>query len=186
MPHNVSLHDPERGACSENGGSVPNASWQAVYTKPNQELRAARELRQQGFSEWVPVETVRLANRTTVRRPAFPRYLLVQFDPAATPWHTINGTRGVDHLLVSAAGRPLSVPHHTIAELMRELAPGGVLHPPEPREMRRGDSGTILAGPFQSFAGVCTRSTRERVILLMTIFGRSSEAEFRRQDVELI
>ena len=186
MPDTVSRDGTvSTGIGSLGCGAIPGLPWQCVYTLPSMELTAAAYIREAGFIEWVPLETVCWSNRLRRQRVAFPRYLLVQFDPLRDAWGKLNRTRGVDHVLISTAGKPLSIGWNTVDTLMRELAPGGAMHPVEPREMRRGDAGRVLAGPLAGFLGVCSMSTRERVTLLLSIMGRSAAAEFDRKQVEI-
>jgi transcription antitermination factor NusG len=69
---------------------------------------------------------------------------------------------------------------------MSQCAPNGVIYPPEAREVTRKDVVRVDAGPFVGFTGICQRTTRERVWILLNLFGRPSEVPFTREQVELI
>jgi transcription antitermination factor NusG len=44
----------------------------------------------------------------------------------------------------------------------------------------------VEEGPFSQFSGIVQRTTRERVWILLNLFGRSSEVPFTRDQVELV
>lgn len=162
----------------------PGVPWHCVYSKPQSEVLAEVQLRQQGFVAWFPMESRRLSARQSKIAPLFPRYGFVQFDHDEK-WGPIVNTRGVTELLRSPSGKPLDVPDGVMVALMEQCAPNGVIYPAEPREVQRGDRGQVIVGPFASFAGICTRTSRERVWLLLAIFG-SREVVFERAAVELV
>jgi len=159
-------------------------AWHCVYSKPQAEILAEVQLRQQGFVAWVPLES-RRNGRQSKLAPLFPRYLFAQFDVAEDHWAPVVNTRGVSDLLRSPSGRPLDVPQRVMDRLMEQCAPNGVIYPAEAREMRRDDVGRVIDGPFAEFSGICTRTARDRVWLLLAVFG-SREVEFRRDAVELV
>ena len=58
--------------------------WYVVSTKPNQENRAALNLRKQAFEVLLPMMQKKRRHARqieTVLRPLFPGYLFVEFDP---------------------------------------------------------------------------------------------------------
>ncbi len=88
--------------------------------------------------------------------------------------------------MVSSVMRPLVVPDRVVEELRSQMAVDGVIYPPEPRQMRRGDMGKVLVGPLASFTGICSLTSPQRVVLLLTLFGRQTPTEYKREDVELV
>jgi transcription antitermination factor NusG len=69
---------------------------------------------------------------------------------------------------------------------MAQCGPGGLFHPPEPREVRRRDKVRVEDGPFADFTGFVQRTTRDRVWILLTLLGRPTEVPFTRRQVELL
>ena len=81
---------------------------------------------------------------------------------------------------------PENIPDAVVGHLRRQCAKDGVIYPAEPRQMHRGDRGSVLGGPLASFAGICTRTSRDRVWLLLAVMGGQTEVGFRRDAVELV
>jgi transcription antitermination factor NusG len=177
---------PERTiSCFVPGVSVPGAPWFCVYTKPQLERATEHRIRSLGVAAWLPLEAARLANRQSVIRPIFPRYLVTQ----AFPWPRVQDAGGNDMATIlrsPTTGRPMAIPFDEMDNLFRQCAPNGVIYPPEPREVTRKDAVRVEVGPFTGFTGIVQRTTRERVWILLHLFGRQSEVPFTRQQVELI
>ena len=77
--------------------------WYVARTLPHNEVSAKRRLVAQGYRTFLPMRdrTIRHARRiSTVPRPVFPRYLFVQFDEGSARWRSINGTIGIERLLM--------------------------------------------------------------------------------------
>ena len=103
--------------------------WYVVNTQPNGEERARLNLERQGFDVYLPryLKHRRHARRIErVRRPLFPRYLFVRFDPDTAQWRSINGTFGVAHL-VSHGNQPVPVPDN-IVDAIQARRKGPVCH----------------------------------------------------------
>jgi transcriptional antiterminator RfaH len=149
--------------------------WYIVHTQPNGEERARHNLERQGFGVYLPkyLKHRRHARRIEhVRRPLFPRYLFVRFDPETAQWRSINGTFGVAHL-VSNGNEPVPVPDKIVEAIQArhdddELV---VLHAPDTFEP--GQKLEIVEGPFAWHTGLFQRlSDNERVVLLLDLLGR--------------
>jgi transcription antitermination factor NusG len=96
------------------------------------------------------------------------------------------GTKGVSSVLRSPSGAALRVPWPVMTLLLGQCAVDGVIYPPEPREVTRKDVVRVDEGPLAGFTGICQRTTRDRVWILLSLFGRQSEVGFTREQVELI
>ena len=168
--------------------SIAGRPWACVYTKPRAEIVAEHRVRAEGFAAWLPMhQVIHRPHRGvpfTTHRPIFPRYLFVQ----DYRWTVVRNAGGEElgAVLRSPAGVPLSVPESVLEVLWSQCAANGVIYPPEPRQVRRSDTVRVLDGPFAGFAAVCSRTSRERVWLLLSIFGRSSEIDLKRGAVELV
>ena len=89
--------------------------WYVARTLPQRELHAARQLNNQGFCTFVPRYW---KNRARAEGgddlgPLLPRYIFVVVDRTRDRWRSINGTLGVDRLLMSG-GEPQPVPHGVV------------------------------------------------------------------------
>lgn len=110
--------------------------WFVARTKTGQEVTASVAVASKGFSVFLPVHKVRRTHARKVQeltRPLFPRYLFVQFDPAADAFGEINFCRGVADrgLIVSVTDHPLRIPDDVIAQIraheQAELAKAGLM-----------------------------------------------------------
>ncbi len=149
--------------------------WYIVHTQPNGEERARHNLERQGFAVYLPkyLKHRRHARRTEhVRRPLFPRYLFVRFDPERAQWRSINGTFGVAYL-VANGNEPTPVPDEIIEAIQARHDSDDlvVLHALDSFE--RGQKLDIVDGPFAWRTGFFQRlSDNDRVVLLLNLLGR--------------
>ena len=149
--------------------------WYVVNTQPNGEERARLNLERQGFDVYLPryLKHRRHARRIErVRRPLFPRYLFVRFDPDTAQWRSINGTFGVAHL-VSHGNQPVPVPDNIVDAIQARHDDDDlvVLHPPDSFEP--GQNLEIVDGPFAWQTGLFQRlNDSARVVLLLDLLGR--------------
>src|SRR6185437_17046763 len=77
--------------------------WYVARTLPQRELRAAQQLANQGFRSFLPRywKNRRHARKMeTISVPLFPRYIFTILDQGRDRWRSINGTFGVDRLLL--------------------------------------------------------------------------------------
>ena len=77
-------------------------SWFLAQIKPNCTQMADRNLKQQGFRTFLPVEECTQNHRgrfVSTLRPMFPRYVVVAFDIAGGPWRKIRSTNGIAQLV---------------------------------------------------------------------------------------
>lgn len=115
--------------------------------------------------------------------PIFSRYLFAR--PRDTgEWVDALYTRGVTSILRNPMGSPKPVPDTIIVSLQAQADPDGIIRPPAPRILAIGDSARVASGALTDFAGICTRSARDRVWLLLTIMGRQTEVGFASGQVE--
>lgn len=160
--------------------SIPNQPWQVIHSHPHQERAIEHRIRSQGGVVWWPMESARRSNRQTVLRGIFPRYLFSQ----NYEWPVVRNAGGEEmgRVLLSPSRIPLNVPATEMAKLFAQCGPNGVVYPPE---VRARDRVTIAEGPFVGFSGICSRSLRDRIWVLLSLFGRDQEVPFSRQQVEL-
>lgn len=161
--------------------------WYAAYTQPQTEARAAQQLRNQEFSVFVPLcrRLRRHARRTeAVLRPLFPRYLFVAVDPDRQRWRSINGTRGIVHL-VCQGDRPAAVPTGVVEALQARADSVGAVPLDALAAFERGRPLLVTAGPFAGHTGRYESLTPDqRVVLLLSLLGRSIEVAVPLLDVD--
>ena len=146
--------------------------WYVVRTHAQRELRAAHHLINQGFRVFVPRcwKNRRHARRTeTVSAALFPRYIFTVVDRTRDRWRSINGTFGVDRLLMSG-GEPQPVPHGLVESLIRATDAEGNVH--FDFALREGQNVKVIAGPFANLIGSLEKlDERGRVRVLLELLG---------------
>ena len=76
--------------------------WFILQFKPNSHHQAVKNLKQQGFETFLPLNasTSRKASRfVTSTKPLFPGYMFISFDKTELKWQKINNTYGVSRLI---------------------------------------------------------------------------------------
>lgn len=171
-------------------GSRSGAPWYCIQTHPSAELEADWHLRNQGFATYLPqVQTVR-QNRQTKIVPLFPGYLFAQITERSPSWGPMRSTRGVATVLVMpGTADPAEVPHAALLEFWRQCEPNGVIYPSKPIRPPLDLTGRqvqVTGGPFAALAGICQHSARDRVTILLSIFGRTTAVQVGRSEVKAI
>lgn len=146
--------------------------WYVARTLPQRELHAARQLANQGFRTFVPryCKNRRHARKVeTVSVPLFPRYIFVVVDRARDRWRSINGTFGVDRLLMYG-GEPRPVPEGVAENLIEATDEDGNVS--FNFHLKEGQVVKITAGPFAELVGQLERLDENgRVRVLLEILG---------------
>jgi len=146
--------------------------WYVARTQPHRETQAARQLDNQDFRVFVPriLKSRRHARKfDTVRAPLFPRYIFVALDLSRDRWRSVNGTLGVDRLLMRG-GEPEPVPRGLVEQLAEAASPDGVVRGGPP--LKEGQSVRVTAGPFADLIGTLERlDDNDRVRVLLDILG---------------
>ena len=105
----------------------------------------------------------------TVSAPLFPRYIFTVVDRSRDRWRSINGTFGVDRLLMSG-GEPQPVPHGLVESLIRATDAEGNVH--FGFALREGQNVKVIAGPFANLIGSLEKlDERGRVRVLLELLG---------------
>jgi transcription elongation factor/antiterminator RfaH len=146
--------------------------WYVVRTHVQRELRAAHHLTNQGFRVFVPRcwKNRRHARRLeTVSAPLFPRYIFTVVDRTRDRWRSINGTLGVDRLLMSG-GEPHPVPQGLVESLILATDSEGNVH--FDVGLREGQSVKVVTGPFAHLMGILEKlDGNGRARLLLELMG---------------
>lgn len=148
--------------------------WYLAQVRPNQTDRARRNLERQGYGCFLPLlsGTSRAGGRLRSTVGAlFPGYLFVSIDPHQ-PWRPVNGTFGVQRLVMRSANMPQPVPAAAMAALFGRVDAGGLLRP-EP-DLAAGDAVRIEAGPLAGFVARVERlEPGSRVGVLLEMMGQA-------------
>lgn len=159
------------------------APWFCVWTKPQQEHLAEHSLRSSDFPTFFPEHCVTLANRQKRIEPLFRRYGFMQPNLDGQ-WIGALYAPGVSAIVRDPLGVPRRVPATAIERLIAQCAPNGVIYPDEPAAFAKDAALRITKGPFVEMVGICKRSAKDRVWLLMEIMGRATEVGFTRDALE--
>ena len=149
--------------------------WYLVHCKPNGEQMALRNLENQDFPTFLPLQKLTLRKGTAFKtqfRPLFPGYIFVAQDPTAGRWHKINNTRGVARL-VRLAAEPTPVPATIMDQLFARCDATGVFQ--QSATLIAGDDAKITHGPFAgAIAKIIEIDPNQRVHLLLDFMGQTS------------
>ena len=158
--------------------------WYVARTLPHNEFSAQKRLLAQGFTTFLPLQdkTIRHARRLkTVSRPVFPRYIFVRFDAARACWRSINGTIGVDRLLMRGE-RPEAVRDGVVEALTASVDSEDRLQ--FHRLLEPGDRVRLQCGPFADQLGILERlGSHERVQVLLSFMGGAVSVQVARSNV---
>ncbi len=162
-------------------------TWFLVQFKPNSHKIAERNLNQQGFQTFLPMQeqTKRAQSKfLTHMRPLFPGYLFVALDIGQGSWRSVNSTYGVTRL-VSLGKEPTPVPLGLIAQLMLRCDREGKLLPP--KLLKPGDQVTLTKGPFTDFvATIDSIAPEQRIWVLMELMGAQTRVAVSADDLRVI
>lgn len=150
-----------------------------VHTYANRERYAVKNLANQGFDAFCPLENrpVRAGvnKGKTVEMPLFPCYAFVRL-LEDQPWMSINSTYGVIRILTvpGAVPRPMMVRDidARVAEALAKLQESAV-SPFAPGTIVR-----VVSGPLTSFEGTVEGLDGHRLMVLMSIFDRNTRVTF--------
>ena len=158
--------------CREAMELVESERWYVARTQPHREAQAAQQLRNQSYRVFLPrfFKSRRHARKfETVLAPLFPRYLFVVLDLTRDRWRSVNGTYGVDRLLMRG-GLPEAVPNGLVEQLVAVAEPQGVVR--LGHSLQKGQAIRVTAGPFADFMGRLERlDDCGRVRVLLEIMG---------------
>ena len=170
-------------SCPVPSGSRSGVPWICVYTKPQLEHQALWHLRNQGFPAYLPLHVERVA-RVEKIVPIFPRYMFAQpLDDGS--WSPMRSTRGVASVLRTPSGEARCVPQVVIDTLLAACAPNLVIYHEEV-VIKVNDALRVVSGPFSDLVGLCKRTIKDRIWLLLEVMGRPVEVSVSRDSVELV
>lgn len=153
-------------------GKTSQNFWYLAQFKPSCHHMAKRNLEQQGFRTFLPLqkETRRWRGRfMTDKRPFFPGYIFVSFDIQQGAWRAVRSTQGITRL-VSFGTEPTRVPTQVVSKLMLRCDRDGNFLPP--RILKPGQRVSLARGPFAGFVTTITEVAPDRRIwVLLELMG---------------
>lgn len=166
-------------------GAMSNERWFAVHTLPRKEMTAVHHLAQQGFQTFLPLLPVtrrHARRRDTILSALFPRYAFVRLDLSRDRWRAINGTVGVNSIVM---GRelPCPVPDGVVEDLAAHAGANGVVEMDE--TLQPGDPVRLIDGPLAGSLGILTRLDENgRVEMLLDLMRACVRVKVARNMLE--
>ena len=179
------------------GKSRPDMPWYVVQAYSGFEKAVLRSLNEQiALSDLkehfgdvlVPTEEVvemRAGKKRRSERKFFPGYVLVQMHLNDDTWHLVKKTPRVMGFIGGKADSPAPLSEREAAAIIARVQEGSQKDTPktmfEPGELVR-----VIDGPFNDFNGVVEEVNydKSRMVVAVTIFGRSTPVELDFSQVE--
>jgi transcriptional antiterminator NusG len=139
------------------------------------------------FQILIPSEEVtetRNGKKRVTNKKFFPGYLLVEMDLEENSWYVVRNTPKVTSF-VGVGNKPTPLPEEEVTAILEHIG--------KRRERRalktqfdKGDLVKVMEGPFANFSGSVEdiNPERERVKVMVTIFGRQTPVELEFHQVE--
>ena len=155
--------------------------WYLVQYKPNAAQIAIRNLENQSFGTFLPLQEITKRKGKIFQRqirPLFPGYLFVQLSPNHGPWRLVNSTRGVVRLV--RLGTELSVvPNEIVEALMARCDKQSILRQTSEThssQLHTGNQAQVTQGPFSGFiATISDIEPNSRIYILIEIMGQTTK-----------
>lgn len=150
--------------------------WYVVFTKPNQESVALRNLENQGYRAWLPTLAKWQCTRgqwTCAETAMFPRYLFVRPGRPEQGLGPVRSTLGVTSL-VRFGNSPATINEDVLAQI-RQIVATEQQSPDQRLPFATGDGVRVVSGPFAGLQGIVKRSAMMRVSILVSLLGRENE-----------
>lgn len=162
-------------------------NWYLIQLKRNSHRLAERNLNQQGFKTFLPLQvfTVKRGSKfQTNIKPLFPGYMFVSIEADGTKWHKINSTVGVARLICQG-GVPKNVPTEVVSGLLSRCDSLGRLLPPT--ALQCGDTVKIQSGALANFiATVETIDSHRRIWVLIEMLGQIAKVQVASKQIRLL
>jgi transcriptional antiterminator NusG len=164
-------------------------NWYVIHTYSGYENKVKQALeerikqfgKEEYFSEIViptenVVEMIRGERKTTSRK-FFPGYVLINMSMDNETWHIVKNTPKVTGF-IGGGNKPIAIPEVQARDILSQIKEGKLK--PKPKvSFEKGDSVSIIDGPFNNFNGLVeeVKPEKGRLKVLVSIFGRSTPIE---------
>jgi transcriptional antiterminator NusG len=164
-------------------------NWYVIHTYSGYENKVKTALeerikqfgKEEYFSEIViptenVVEMIRGERKTTSRK-FFPGYVLINMSMDNETWHIVKNTPKVTGF-IGGGNKPIAIPEVQARDILSQIKEGKLK--PKPKvSFEKGDSISIIDGPFNNFNGLVeeVKPEKGRLKVLVSIFGRSTPIE---------
>lgn len=177
---------------------MSDLKWYVVHTYSGYENRAKQLLEerirqaklQDQFGEvLIPTERVvevKKGAKRTANRKFFPGYMFVQMAISGETLALVKETQKVTGFVGSSTNPP-SVPEREVRRITEQIEEG-VARPKAAQTFDEGANVRVIEGPFVNFSGVVeeVRPEKQKLRVLVSIFGRATPVELDFTQVELV
>lgn len=161
--------------------------WFVVYCKSREELRAQRNLENQGVSSFFPKickEKILRGKKKVVEEALFPSYLFVNISKNDEKFCVIRSTRGINNF-VKFGLNMATIPDKQIKKLEQLCHVNNKLEINREDVYKNGDKVEILNGPFKGLTAIFEiEDGLERSMLLLNILNQDNNISFKNSDLK--
>lgn len=161
--------------------------WFVVYCKSREELRAQRNLANQGVHSFFPKickEKILRGKKTLVEEALFPSYLFVNISKQDKNFSSIRSTRGINDF-VKFGLSIATLPDQQIKQLEQLCHVNNKLAINRDAVYKSGDKVEILSGPFKGLTAIFEEEDGlARSVLLLNILNQDNNISFKNSDLK--
>lgn len=173
--------------------------WYVVHTyagyenkvKADLETRvASMNMEDKIYEVVIPMEEVvevKSGKKQKVQRKVFPGYLLVRLDLDDESWYVVRNTPGVTGF-VGSGSKPTPLSEREVDRILQRGKEPEAERPKPKLAWTENDPVRVTSGPFANFQGVISEvdGEREKVKVLVNIFGRETPVELNFDDIQKV
>jgi transcriptional antiterminator NusG len=165
---------------------VTYSGYENKVKKSLEERIVSEELEQYFGDILIPTETVEEVVRGKKRvgeRKFFPGYIFVEMEVNEETWHLVKDTPKVTNFIGNQ--KPTPVPPQEIDKIVNQIQEGAS-KPTQIIRFEEGDEVRVIDGAFSGFSGTVdlVKSEKQKVFVLVSIFGRATPVELEFTQVE--
>lgn len=174
----------------------PNRKWYVIHTYAGYENKVQANLlkrietmnmKDKIFQVLIPTEEeveIKHGKKKIVQKKVFPGYVLVEMIMTDNSWYVVRNTPGVTGFVGSGI-KPTPLPEEEVKMILKQVS-GEI--PKRKVSIKVGEKVRICSGPFTEFYGSIQEVSpeREKIKVLVSIFGRETPVELDFSQVEKI
>jgi transcriptional antiterminator NusG len=182
----------------DNSNNSMNNAWYVIHTYSGFENKVKKNIEQrlkhlglEGHVSQILIPTedifeLRKGQKQLSTRKIFPGYVMIEMEMSDDVWYAIKDTPKVTGFL-GTGNKPTAMTREEIDAILDQMETGR--SKPRPKVLfEKGERVKIIDGPFASFTGQVDEINvdREKLNVLVSIFGRSTPVELDFYQVEKI
>ena len=159
--------------------------WVLIYTKAKQEIKANKNLQNQGFKTFLPLIAQTNKNSKFLPPvPLFPRYFFVQINLELDNWTLIKSSYGVSNIVMFSE-KLTPIPFDIIKLIQDKLDKSDIYKEKVSIvDYKKGDSISIKEGRLAGIDAIfLSKKSKDRVRILLKLLNTSVIAEVTASDI---